>query len=140
DAYNITQSFSKLLRLRFIVRAIKDEVAAITINGKNVSWHQVENSIQYPSIEIITPAEKIYHIIITWKGKPFEKAFVKEFLNKGERLHVSFGNSKIEKIYDPQRCISEINIDKNGINAIANNAGNKTFFIKVKQGAFSFWQ
>ncbi len=139
DAYNITQSFSKLLRLRFIVRAIKDEVAAITINGKNVSWHQVENSIQYPSIEIITPAEKIYHIIIMWKGKPLGEPFVKKVLNKGERLHVSTGESKVEKLYDPQRCISEININKNGIDAITNNAGHKTFFIKVKQGAFSFW-
>ena len=140
DVYSITQSFSKILRLRFVVRAIKDELASISINGKSVSWNQVENSIQYPSIEIIAPAEKTYRIAITWKGKPFEKPFVKKFLNNGEKLRVSFGDLKVEKIYDPQRCISEINIDKNGIDAIANNAGNKTFFIKVNQGAFNFWR
>ncbi len=140
DVYNITQSFSEKLRLRFIVRSIKDEVSSISINGKNVSWNQVENSIQYPSIEIIAPAEKTYRIAITWKGKPFEKPFVKKILNNGEKLNVSTGEAKVEKVYDPQRCISEINIDENGIDVIANNAGNKTFFIKVNQGAFNFWR
>ena len=140
DVYNITQSFSKNLRLRFIVRCVSDDVESITVNGKKVSWQQVENSIQYPSIEITAPEEKAYRIIITWKGKPFEKASVKQLLKQGEKLRLSFSKSKIIKIYDPQQSLSKITIGENSINAIAEHAGNKIFFVKVQQGAFTFWQ
>lgn len=140
DFYNIIPSFSKMLRLKVIIRARSNGIQSIIVNGKSMKWKQEENAIEHPLIEMDLPAEKKYQIVINWKGKKFEKPYLKNSFNKDEQLQLAFKSAKAIKIFDPQKCLRQSNIVGNKVNAIAQDIGYKTFFVEVQQGVFIYWQ
>ncbi len=140
DVYTLIPSFQKVMHLKFIVRARRDSVEFIKVNGKIIKWKQSENAIGHPSIEINIPAEKNYKIEIKWNGKSFEKPSLKNSFTTNEKLRIHFAKEKIIKVFDPQNCLKEINTNNHQLNALVQSTGNKTFFVEVKQGAFIFWQ
>ena len=140
DFYNIVPSFSKSLKLYFIVTARMDGIQSITVNGKNIRWNQRKNSIAHPLAEIDLPAEKIYQIAINWSGKNFEKPALKDSFNNDEKLQLNFKASKALEVFDPQNCLRQITLLSNKVNAAVHAKGYKTFFVKVQQGTFTYWQ
>ena len=140
DAYTIISSFTKKLKLQFMVRARKDAVQSVTVNGKMVKWTQKENSIGYPYLQIIVPYQRKYSIVINWKGDSFERPALKPSLRKDETLALKFSRSKVVKIFDPEHSLSTITTNDNRVTGLVNAQGNKTFFVEVRQGDFKYWQ
>ena len=140
DYYNIIPSFRKKMHLKFVVRARLDHIELIKVNGKIIKWKQSPNAIGLPSIQINIPAEKNYKIEIKWNGKTFEKPSLKDSFITDEKLQLQFADQKIIKVFDPQNCLKEINKSNHQLNAVVQNTGNKTFFVEVEQGAFTYWQ
>lgn len=140
DFYNIISSFSKNMNLKFIVRARMDNILSITINGKPVKWKQKEDGIGYPLVEVDVPAERKYQIAITWNGRDLEKPYLKDSFYKDDQLQLAGKFAKVIKVFDSQKCLSHINIAGNKVNADIQDTGYKTFFVQMKQGAFTYWQ
>jgi hypothetical protein len=140
DAYTIIPSFSKKMQLQFIVRARKDAIQSITINGKKVKWIQRENAIGYPLIQINTSYKKKQEIVIAWKGNSFEKPPLKKYLQKTDVLQLAFTKAKVIKVFDPQNALAQIRTNNNEVKALVSAEGNKTFFVEVHQGDFTYWQ
>lgn len=140
DTYDIKPSFQKKMQLKFTVRARLDSVQLIAVNGKKVRWKQVDNSIGIPRIQIEVPAENRYRIEITWSGKKFQKPVLKDSFAIGESLNVHFQNEKIVAVCNPQHCLTEIKKGSQELNGVVSGEGSKTFFVRVKQGSFTFWQ
>ncbi|MEO8109070.1 MAG: DUF4450 domain-containing protein [Ginsengibacter sp.] len=140
DFYTITPLFQKEINLKFIARARMDNVESITVNGKIVQWKQLENAIGLPSIVLNIPTEKNYNIEIKWEGKSFEKPPLKDSFTNNENLQIQFADERIIKVFDPQKCLKQATTKDHQLNAVVQSEGNKTFFVEVQQGIFTYWQ
>lgn len=72
SVYNITQSYSKLLNVTLQVKALKDKVVSVTVNGKAVKWQIISGIAQQHTITIQAGKEKSYVVKISWAGKAVE--------------------------------------------------------------------
>ncbi len=136
DRYTIIPSFAQQLQLKLRLRARLDGIESITVNGKRVSWHQMETAIEWPMIEIDMPALDQYSIAIQWKGQPFEQPGILSFY----RLGVMYKLATMQRVFDPQKTLSNIKPGRKLMSADILGDGRKTIFVQVKQGAFTYWQ
>ena len=140
DRYIIIPAFEKSMQLKFKVRARMDGIESITVNGKKVSWIQLADAIEAPIVEIMMPALKEYNIAIAWKGRTFESTLFKNSFAKDEILNLQYKNAKVNKVSDPQQALTQIEQADHSLTARIQATGNKTFFIQLRQGQFTWWQ
>jgi hypothetical protein len=141
DTYIIKPAFSKTVKLAFIVPAYYESVQSITVNGKTVKWKAVHGAVGNPYLQVETEVGSSFSIKINWGGNELEKLFHRKQLYKNERLQVHSKKMKALKVFDPGKLLSELQIANHYIAARLNNKeGRKTFFVNVKQGAFTWWQ
>ncbi len=140
DTYSIIPTFSKLMTLKFQVRARRDSIASVTVNGKKMSWINVESAIEEPIIEINCTMASQYNIEIEWQGFEPDKTDVAAFYAREEALQVRFQHAKILELFDPQKVLSNVEISVSELNAnIDAEPGNPTLFVKLKQGQLCWW-
>jgi hypothetical protein len=139
DRYTLLPKFPTTLNLIFQTIA-QGQVKNITINGKAVSWKNIDSSIGKPVIEISAPASAKYMINITWEGAkpvlpPAEKTYT-----AGSLVEENIAGAKVTNLYDPQHALNGSKITTAGFSAKVNAAvGNYTLFVQLKQGALSWW-
>ncbi len=68
DTYTIEPRFSRPLNLRLRLRAQRDQVAQVTVNGREAPWQVIETSIGTPRIEMTIPAGAHHAITVRWAG------------------------------------------------------------------------
>ncbi|HEX8316278.1 MAG TPA: DUF4450 domain-containing protein, partial [Flavisolibacter sp.] len=68
DVYNIATHFSKALNLSLLVKARKDDVQSVLVNGKKVKWYFDSTAIGWPLLQIKAPRSKLFKVEIKWKG------------------------------------------------------------------------
>lgn len=141
ETYTIKQSTKRKLSLQLIVPALNDAISEILVNGKPVKWSAVSNAMGKPSVEIKLPAADNYVISINWKGNKIEPLFYRKTLYNYERFVVGTKLLSGYELYDPQGVLKEVSRNDKFFSArFKTKGGNKTFFIKIKQGVFSWWQ
>jgi hypothetical protein len=140
ERYVIKNQFSAKMNLKLVLNSSFETVDNITVNGKSVSWKVVSENIGKPKISIEVPYNAIYDIAIKWKGNDVEEVKAKENYVFNEMLDVTTSKAKIISVYDPQLVLSEISKTDNSLKAKVNLAGNKLFFLELKQGELSWWQ
>ncbi len=141
EVYTIKKTFYRHLDLQLIIPALKDNVAEVTVNGKPVKWKAVANAFGKPSIEISLPANDNYTIAITWKGNVIKQLLYRKTPYNFDRFIVDSKNSSGFELYDPQKVLREVQSGPNRLSAkFKQQDGHRTFFIKTKQGAFTWWQ
>jgi hypothetical protein len=133
--YSINQSYSKLLNVVLQLKALKDKVVAVTVNGKPVKWNWLQNVVAHPMIAIEAGKEKNIAVKIIWGGNYFEN-----LNNKLLKLNEANGNITLSKavciaVDDPQQAFKEVNILKNKINfKILSDGSFHSAFLQLKQG------
>src|ERR1035437_6006901 len=140
ENYTIIPTLPKPVKLKFRATAKGELVKSVTVNGKSVSWTNVDQAIEYPQIEITTAVASKFDISIEWQGSKTE--LVKSALSYGlnEILTASFGKAKVLEIFDPQKALKQSEIKDNSLKAIIiGEKGNRKIFAKVKQGQFTWW-
>jgi hypothetical protein len=132
DTYVLEPAFARQLHLRLQLRARKDSIKSIYLNGRKTSWQQTGEQVGLPWIEITAGKASRYAIRIEWEGETPE-------VSKGLELAFHqpvtpvFSKAKLLSIYDPQGegAAETIYQYKNG--------PYKTVFCKVTQGALTWW-
>jgi len=140
DKYWIKNKFPSKMNLKLVLNANFESVENILVNGKSVSWKIVPESIGKPKISIEVPYNAGYEISIKWKGNLLEEIKGKEDYTVNEMLDLKTSKAKIISVYDPQQILNDVFKNDNSLRAKVNSAGNKMFFIEVKQGELSWWQ
>jgi hypothetical protein len=141
ETYTIRQVKGKTLSLKVILPAWKDNIASILANGKPVKWRNSNSAMGKPLVEIDLPANNDYTIVIEWKGKEIESLFFRKHLYKYETFVVSSKTQSGFELFDPQKVFKTTSVGNDFFSGkIGQQDGHKTFFIKTKQGAFSWWQ
>ncbi len=143
DSYHIQQDFTKPMAMTLQVNATHCRINAVKANGKNVNWRQVDAANGYPNIAIDLPAQRTYDITIEWAGDAIYRVSDDVILSNDSRtIDIYTANSTtILGTYDPQNVLSKISLFKKHIRAsVTPGTGNHTFFIRTRQGHFTWLQ
>jgi len=140
EKYQIKNQFSAKMNLNLVLNSSYESVENITVNGKSVSWKSIPENIGNPKISIEVPYNTSYDITIKWKGDLIEEVTSKENYTVNEIVELKTSKAKIISVYDPQLVLSEISKTENSLKAKVNLAGDKLFFVELKQGELSWWK
>ena len=68
DIYAVEQRFPKPQTVRLRLKARRDRIAAVIVDGVAAPWHAVENSVGAPRIDILAPPAAQHEIAVRWAG------------------------------------------------------------------------
>lgn len=140
DQYILVPAFAHNMHLRLRVRMRKTGIQAVTVNGKAVTW-KVKEAIGEPLLEITVPKQARYSISITWKGATLQKIQNDSSYVAGEPLTLTGGAALIQDVYDPQQALDKSSVSNNRLQAtLLPSYGDKTVFVRLRQGDASWWQ
>lgn len=139
DTYIVRSKFEKPLNLDLRLKAQKENILSIKINGKLQKW-SLEEGIEKPLIKIESGASKDYIVEIEWGGSKLDEPSYLANGVKGESWSLS-ANAKIQKIYDPQNVLVKTKSKSNTVDGKLNGElGHRTLFVQMKQGQMMWWQ
>jgi hypothetical protein len=139
--YLISQRFPKLMKLKLQVNAVRTSIESVQVNGKAAKWTMVSNAVGNPVLQIATGRDTLSKINIRWKGDAPAKIICAKKYAAGDTIRLHAGKSIIQAIKDPQRVLTGVSNSGTSLRAVVKNSlGNKTIFIQLKQGAFTWWQ
>ena len=140
DQYSIKPTYPHAMNLQLRLRAWKDAIESITINGKPVSWHGLHEAVGEPVIAIDTTAAKQYTVVIKWAGAPVQPMQYDSAYAMGTQLTAVTPAGFIQSIFDPQQVLQNIMLTSNQVQAtVQGTTGNKTAFIQLRQGEMVWW-
>ncbi|MFI5130562.1 MAG: DUF4450 domain-containing protein [Chitinophagales bacterium] len=141
DNYLIKQFFRKKLALKLFVRAPKDNIASIKVNGAIVQYEILPFVVGHPFVLIKVPAASQYNIIIQWKGSSITSAQAGYEISHRKKFRLSLPGAKILELHDPQNTMDSVYIKDGQLNAVGkDNLEGQTTFVKLRQGLFTWWQ
>ena len=142
SVYHISPSFPKKMKLKLIVNAEREAIEQIKINDEKVtSWYVDTTAIVKPKIIITDIYRTDYKIDITWKGTKIEKVKFPVNYTPNDTFKLLNKTVQFKKIYDPQLVFRNQHLNKHDFSGNFNESlGAKTFFLQLKQGAFTWWQ
>jgi hypothetical protein len=139
--YTINQSYNKLLQLTLQLKAWKDKVLAVTVNGKPAKWNWIQNAVGQPMIAVEAGKQKNYVIKISWTGNDFDN-----INSKYLSLAYGKGSSHLTRstciaIDDPQHIFKKTNITKNSVEYEVMPEHNfHSAFLQLKQGDVTWFE
>lgn len=139
DTYKIESKFGKPLNLFLTLKAQKENITEIKVNGQKAVWSLVE-SVGYPTIQIDCKTAKSYDVEVVWSGSELN---IPEYSGegvKGEAWSLE-SKAKVLKVYDPQSVLKSQKVKSNLVEGIIEGEiGNRTLFVQQKQGQMTWWQ
>lgn len=141
DYYEITCELNKVKELELYVRARKENIKSLMINGELCTWEIVEN-VGDPLIRVVFSSEKgkEYKLKIEWSGNELNCLKDEQTAIDGELFQVAI-EPEILQVFDPQQIFKLVQHTKNEIQGlITGKVGHRTLFVKVKQGEIIWWQ
>lgn len=140
DQYVLKPSFPRSMNLQLRVRAWKDAIESVTVNGQPVNWHSIPEAVGEPVIEIATGKAEQYTIVIKWAGSPVQPMRYDSVYAQGAQLTAVSPAGFIQSIFDPQQVLQNIMLTSNQVQAtIQSRPGHKTAFIQLRQGEMVWW-
>jgi hypothetical protein len=140
DQYIVKPTFPHAMNLRLQLRAWKDGIASVTVNGQPVTWRSINESVGEPVIELATGKAKQYTIVIKWAGTLIQPMRYDSVLAMGTQITAATPAGFIQSIYDPQQVLQNIMLTSNQVQATIQGArGHKTAFIQLRQGEMVWW-
>lgn len=140
DSYKVVSRLSKPVAVRLTVPAFRDQVAAVTANGKPVDWTVVGDSVAVPRIEVLAPAAPESEIVIRWAGAAPVLPPAEVTVKAGAPLSVDLG-AGISETLDPQLVLDKASHKGSVLSGVARGTvGHRTVFARVGQGRLQWWQ
>lgn len=114
-------------------------VASVKVNGQECGYSVLENSVGSPKIRIEAEAAEKYDVEIVWRGtRPADRP-VETAVASGDRVAVTVSGAV--ELYDPQNALAGAVLSGNELSGIAaGTEGFRTVFVRVEDGAFSYWK
>jgi hypothetical protein len=141
DSYTIGHKFPKPMQMTLQVRAVRTELESVLVDGKPAKWNMIGNMVGGPVLQIGAGKRYACKIVIRWKGEVPARIVHKNKYAAGDTINLTSGKSIIQSIKDPQNVLAGVSISGNRLQAVVQNSlGNRTVFVQLKQGAFTWWQ
>lgn len=144
DTYQIIQRFGKPLEIGLRIKAVREKVASIEVNGKKADWSLVDAASGSPELLVVAPETENAEITIRWKGKPLQTLVAGELnVDAGGQISLCAPQGiQLCEIYDPQGISASTTIERNSYSTNINKGveGHHTFFVRTRQGDMDWWQ
>lgn len=141
DQYIIESSFAKPLHLQLLLKAVKAGQSTIEVNGNTLPLKPVMLPMGYPLVEINGGKAKKYIVRIDWKGDATEVLHCDSLYAAADTWELVSKKAVIKKLLDPQGSLQNEKISDTAYKARLSSFGNNiSVFVKLKQGAFEWWQ
>ncbi|MCF8342231.1 MAG: DUF4450 domain-containing protein [Chitinophagaceae bacterium] len=138
EQYNIQQHFKQSLQLQLIVPVYRDGIAQITVNGKKVVGKMDAQKIGKPSIQITVPTADSVVINIKWSGRAIETIKPIQSFQINQPFQIAFDKASILQYFPNEQGFVQTLGVKNKVSGSFTSSGNKTLFVKVKQGNYTW--
>lgn len=140
--YTITPTMENPMALKLTIQAKKQQVEYIKINQKiTTNWHIDTAALVTPKLIIKAPQKPEYTIEIKWKGEEIKKLQYQNNLTIGEHFELSNNQLRFIDLYDPQSVFKSTQLKEHHLlGDPQSDPGYKTFFIKLQQGDFKWWE
>ena len=144
DTYQITQRFGKPLEIGLRIKAVREKVASVEVNGKKADWSLVDAASGSPELLVVASETENAEITIRWKGKPLQTLVAGELnVDAGGQISLRAPQGiQLCEIYDPQGVSASTTIEGNSYSTNINKGveGHHTFFVRTRQGDMDWWQ
>ena len=144
DTYQITQRFGKPLEIGLRIKAVREKVASVEVNGKKADWSLVDAASGSPELLVVASETENAEITIRWKGKPLQTLVAGELnVDAGGQISLRAPQGiQLCEIYDPQGVSASTMIEGNSYSTNINKGveGHHTFFVYTRQGNMEWWQ
>lgn len=143
DTYQICQHFVKPLEIGLRIKAIREQVASVEVNGKKTVWSFVEAASGYPELLVRVPAVEKTKVKIRWKGEVLQTLTGEELEVDADGQILLRAPHRIElcEIYDPQHILESTKVERKSYHtSIKKGEGHHTFFVRTRQGDMDWWQ
>ncbi|WP_417363856.1 DUF4450 domain-containing protein [Galbibacter sp.] len=140
--YKITPSTHNPMALKLTIAAKKQEIEYIKINQQlSRNWSVDTNALVTPKLIIYAPYQQEYTIEIKWKGEDIHRLNYTSNFTIGNNFDLSNDQLTFKDFYDPQSVFKSKQLQKHHLSgALQSTLGNKTFFLKLQQGNFQWWE
>jgi hypothetical protein len=141
ETYRVESSFSRPMRLRLQLPALRVRVVSVLVNGRSADWRVLEDEVGMPRVEIVTDAAAAQKIVITWKGPEPAAVRAPAIAASGEEFRAQFGAAKVREVNDPEGALRGLKMSGNEIRGIAaGTIGHRTAFAQLEQGDLKWWE
>lgn len=141
DEYLIEPAFTKALHLRLQLPAHAAQLQTVTVNGQPVAWQPLEQ-VGAPAVVIHLPKASRYRVRLQWKQAPIETApLYKKEIAREDVCVAEWKQATVLQVFDPQKILREPVLQAKQVKAVVTGeAGAHSFFVRLKQGVFTWWQ
>jgi hypothetical protein len=141
SSYAVIQSYAKLLNLTLQVKALKDKISSVTINGKPAQWKWMQGMVGDPMISIAAGKQKNATIKIVWAGNEFESIKVKPTYQPGDKGNILLAKATCISIDDPQKAFENHLLTSRHISFQAGKTEKaNTVFLELQQGEATWFE
>jgi hypothetical protein len=141
SSYAVIQSYAKLLNLTLQVKALKDKISSVTINGKPAQWKWMQGMVGDPMISIAAGKQKNATIKIVWAGNEFESIKVKPTYQPGDKGNILLAKATCISIDDPQKAFENHLLTSRNISFQAGKTEKaNTVFLELQQGEATWFE
>jgi hypothetical protein len=141
ETYRVETSFSRPMRLRLQVPALRTRVRSVLVDGRSADWRVLEDEVGLPHVEIVTDAAAAHRIVITWKGPERAAVRAAAIAASGVEFRAQFGAAKVREVNDPEGALRGLKMSANEIRGIAaGTIGHRTVFAQLEQGDLRWWE
>ena len=138
--YHIVPNFPVPMNLRLKLRLSTSEVEDVFINGKKTSY-RLSDEIGSPEIIVEARPMASYQVKMKLNGEALEKLRYEEKNVAGGDLLLNLSKAEILSVKDPQEALRSFNKKGKSLAAkLADETGDKIFFIKLRQGSMEWWE
>ncbi|MXV16184.1 DUF4450 domain-containing protein [Hufsiella ginkgonis] len=140
EIYTIVPSFGKPMKLKLRLKARRDQLVTVKVNGKSTAWVRQEDVAGQPMVEIFSQPATSYRVELTWGTTPVTIPAVKPKYVKGEEIELDLKKSVFHKLEDPQKVFDNVKPLPGKLQAtVTGEKGNHTIFLKLSQGQMTWW-
>ena len=142
DIYEVQLHFERPATLALQLKARRDKIASVKVNGKKTTWTLKENSVGEPQIEILAQPAPSCKIEVAWEGKPLSLPEYDTQAIVGSSWKLSLPLSvQLMAVRDEQNLLSQTRWDAQSVSAVVrDNVGERTLFVQLSQGDMTWWQ
>ncbi|SFC28236.1 protein of unknown function [Parapedobacter composti] len=141
EHYLLTPRFQTAMRLVMRLPARAAGIRSVTINGVAVPWRADDNAVGTPAIVLEAPAAPAYNIVVAWDTAPIERLDIAGTCVAGTALTLETRRAAFMDYRDPQGSLTAVARQPHRLTAtVGPEAGHGTFFVQLRQGAFTWWQ
>jgi hypothetical protein len=140
ENYTVESRFPQPMKLRLQVPALRDTVAAVSINGSPASWRVLDDSVGTPRIEILAPAAPRQQVVVTWMGEKPAVAAAPAIAAQYQGFQARFGPGRVVEVTDPQGALRQRGAGSNSFwGTVTAATGTHTAFARLQQGGLTWW-